>query len=155
MRLQRLTTFWNMYCIPCFRRIQCSPRSPHLTLTHLNAGFDLNGKSIPSCYVVTISCMVTHKEGGQGGHCGHYMARYCHVLIFRFCWCQADENWKFPRVPPDPESQQYEVIHPKTSLNLQDMKKKQSSRLGRDSENTGLFLESYPTVFKCFASVLQ
>ena len=99
MRLHILTTSCKMYCIPCFRRIQCSHSLPQLTKIHLYAGFHLNGKTIPNCYVVTISCMVTHKEGGQGGHCGHYMARYCHVSIFRFCWCVESAVLSAPSAP--------------------------------------------------------
>ena len=74
---------------PCFCWLQCPHKFPHLTVSHLNAGFDLNGKSIQNCYVVTLFEIVCHLEGGQGGNCCHYITRYCHVFIFRFCWCES------------------------------------------------------------------
>ena len=61
------------------------PTSPDITISHLNAGFDLNGKSIQNLYVFTLFEIVCYLEGGQGGNCHHYIARYCHVFIFQFC----------------------------------------------------------------------
>ena len=61
------------------------PTSPDITTSHLNADFDLNGKSIQNLYVFTLFEIVHHLEGGQGENCDHYMARYCHVLTFGFC----------------------------------------------------------------------
>ena len=42
-------------------------------MSHLNAGFDLNGKSIQNCYVFTLFEIVRHLEGGQGDNCHHYI----------------------------------------------------------------------------------
>ena len=54
-------------------------------MSHLNAGFDLNGKSIQNCYVFTLFEIVRHLEGGQGDNCHHYITMYCYVFIFWFC----------------------------------------------------------------------
>ena len=86
MRLPTLSTSCHMYCFPCFRRIQCSHNFPHFTISHINAGFDLNGKSIQNWYVFTLFEIVCHLEGGQGNNCGLYITMYCYVFIFRFCW---------------------------------------------------------------------
>ena len=56
-------------------------------MSPLNAGFDLNGKSIQICYVFTLFEMVCYLDGGQGENCDLYMTMYCHVLTFGFCWC--------------------------------------------------------------------
>ena len=74
-----------MYCIPFFRRLQSPHNFPHLTLIHLNAGFDLNGKSIQISYVFTLFEIVSHLEGGQGDNFDLYMTIYCNVLTFGFC----------------------------------------------------------------------
>ena len=47
-----------------------------ITMSHLNSGFDLKGKSIQNCYVFTYIKIVSHLEGSQGENCTHYMAMY-------------------------------------------------------------------------------
>jgi hypothetical protein len=76
-----------LMCVPCFRWLQCSPKFPHLTLSHLYDGFDLNGNRIQKCYVFTLFEIVRHLDCGQGDNCGLYMTMYCHVFNYRFCWC--------------------------------------------------------------------
>ena len=73
--------------------MHCTPKWHNLTISHLNAGFDLNGNRIQNCYFFTLFEIVRHQDCGQGDNCSPYLTMYCHVFNYRFCWCQRKESY--------------------------------------------------------------